>query len=193
MLVTLAGLIEPGEPLGDPLFLAADGFWIIAALDADAQRVLEPRPLLEEMGAAAVDLGIFPVPENIAGFGIQKHDALRQDVDRLGQPVMGLSRFGDGGFRFGARAHDLVRDTDRSAPVAANELWARAAGPPWAAHDRHTLSLLLLDWPETRHWAIHTQLQLTMLSANSLNKRYLGPVATVHPDSADHPTFGSCT
>ena len=40
LLVAFAGLIELGEPLGDPLFLAADRFGIVAALDADADGVL---------------------------------------------------------------------------------------------------------------------------------------------------------
>ena len=46
LLVALAGLIEL-EALGDPLFLAADRFGIVAARDADAQRVLELDARLE--------------------------------------------------------------------------------------------------------------------------------------------------
>ena len=57
LLMALAGLIQLLDPLGDPFFLAADRFRIIAARDADADRVLEPRARLEQVRAAAVDLG----------------------------------------------------------------------------------------------------------------------------------------
>ncbi len=43
LLVALAGLVELGQPLGDPFFLAADRFRIVAARDADADGVLQPR------------------------------------------------------------------------------------------------------------------------------------------------------
>jgi hypothetical protein len=45
--MALAGLVEPGDPLGNPFLLAADGFRIVAARDADANGVLQPRAWLE--------------------------------------------------------------------------------------------------------------------------------------------------
>ncbi len=118
LLVALAGLIKPFEPLRDPLFLAADRFGIIAALDADADGILQPRARLEQVGAAAVDLGVFLVPENVASLGVEEHDALRQDVDRLAQPLVGFPRFRNRGFRFRAHTRD-VAGLSRHAKVAA--------------------------------------------------------------------------
>ena len=116
LLVAFAGLIQPGQPLGDPLFLAADRFRIVAALDADADGVLQPGAGLEQVGTAVVDLGIFLVPENVAPVGVEKHDALRQDVDRLAQPLVGFSRLRDRRFGLGALAHDFA-DLGCSAPA----------------------------------------------------------------------------
>ena len=65
-------------------------------------RVFEPRAGLEQVGAAAVDLGILLVPENVAPVGVEKDDALGQDVDRLAQPFVGFSRLCDR--RLGLRA-----------------------------------------------------------------------------------------
>ena len=144
LLVAFAGLIELGEPLGDPFFLAADRFRIIAALDADADGVLQPRARLEQVRTAAVDLGIFLVPENVASVGVEKHDALRQDVDRLAQPFVGFSRFGDRGFRLRALAHDLA-DLRRHAPAAARELRTGLRRPAGTrARSPHACCLLLL-------------------------------------------------
>src|SRR5437879_8051202 len=46
LLMAFAGLIKLGEPLGDPLLFAAGRFGIIAALDADADGILQPRARL---------------------------------------------------------------------------------------------------------------------------------------------------
>ena len=108
LLVPLAGLVQLLEPLGDPFFLAADRFRIIAALDADADGVFQPRARLEQIRTAVVDLRIFLVPENVAAFGIEKHDALRQDVDRLPQPLVRFARLRNRGFDLGALARDLA-------------------------------------------------------------------------------------
>ena len=108
LLVTLAGLVKPGQPLGEPFLLAADRFRIIAALDADADGVLQPRARLEQIRAAVVDLRIFLVPENVAAFGVEKHDALGQDVDRLAQPLVRFARVRNRSLRLGARAQDFA-------------------------------------------------------------------------------------
>ncbi len=108
LLVTFAGLPEPGDPFGDPFFLAADRLGVIAALDADADGVLQARTRLEKVGAAAVDLGVFLVPENIAAVGIEKHDALRQNIDRLAQSLMRFARFRDRSLGLGAHAGDFA-------------------------------------------------------------------------------------
>ena len=108
LFMPFARLMELCQPLGDPFFLATDRFWIIAALDADADGVLQPRARLEEVGTAVVDLRIFLVPENVAAFGVEKHDALRQDVDRLAQPLMRFACLGNRRLGLGARAHRLA-------------------------------------------------------------------------------------
>ena len=108
LLMPLAGLVQLLEPRGDPFFLAADGFRIIAARDADADRILQPRARLEQVRTAAVHLRIFLVPENIAAFGIEKHDALRQDVDRLPQALVRFARLGKSGVDLGVLARDLA-------------------------------------------------------------------------------------
>ena len=64
-------------------------------------------PGLNRSELRVVDLGVFLVPEDVAAFVVEKHDALRQDVDRLAQPLMRFARLGDGGFGLGARARDL--------------------------------------------------------------------------------------
>ena len=68
----------------------------------------KPRARLEQVGAAVVDLGVFLVPEDVAAFGVEEHDALRQDVDRLAQPLVGFARLGDRGLDFRALAHNLA-------------------------------------------------------------------------------------
>ena len=62
LFMAFAGLIQPGEPVGNPLFLASDRFRIIAALDADANGVLQTGAGLEQIRAAIVDLRVFLVP-----------------------------------------------------------------------------------------------------------------------------------
>ena len=108
LLMPLAGLVQLLEPRGDPFFLAPDGLRIIAARDADADGIFQPRARLEQVRTAAVHLRIFLVPENIAAFGIEKHDALRQDVDRLPQALMRFARLGKGGVDLGVLARDLA-------------------------------------------------------------------------------------
>jgi hypothetical protein len=150
LLVALAGLIEPFEPLGDPLFFAADRFGIIAALDADADGVLQPRARLEQVGTAAVDFRIFLVPENVASLGVEEHDALRQDVDRLAQPLVGFSRFRDRSFSLRALAHDLA-DFRRYAPAVARELRTGLRRPAGDAGDRRMLQPFCRLGPDFRH------------------------------------------
>src|SRR5215216_3571832 len=70
LLMPLAGLEQFLEPGGDPFFLAPDGLRIIAARNADADRILQPRARLEQVRTAAVHLRILLVPENVAAFGI---------------------------------------------------------------------------------------------------------------------------
>ncbi len=106
--MTIAGLVKPGQTLGEPFLLAANRFRIIAALDADADGVRQPRARPEQIGAAVVDLRIFLVPENVAAFGVEKHDALGQDVDRLAQPFMRFTRVRNRSLRLGARAQDFA-------------------------------------------------------------------------------------
>src|SRR5206468_7782374 len=108
LLMALAGLVQLFEPRGDPFFLAPDRLRIIAARDADADGILQPRARPEQVRTAAVHLCIFLVPENIAAFGIEKHDALRQDVDRLPQALVRFARFRKRGVDFGALARALA-------------------------------------------------------------------------------------
>ena len=59
LLMAFAGLVQLLEPRGDPFFLAADRLRIIAAGDADADGILQPRTRLEQVRTAPVDLRIF--------------------------------------------------------------------------------------------------------------------------------------
>jgi hypothetical protein len=70
--------------------------------------VLQTHATLEQVRAAAIDLRIFLVPENVAAVGIEKHDALRQDFYCLAQPFVGFARLRDRSLGFGAHAHDLA-------------------------------------------------------------------------------------
>ena len=158
LLVASVGLVQFGQPLGDPLILAADRFRIVAALDTDANGILQPGARLEQVGAAVVDLGILLVPENVAPVGVEKHDALRQDVDRLTQPLVGFSRLRDRRLGLGALAHDLA-DLGCDAPALAFkpafklslEFWAGLCRPAGNPGNRRVLDFLGWLRPETLH------------------------------------------
>ena len=150
LLVAFAGPVQLVEPLGDPFFLAADRFRIVAALDADPDGVLQPRAVLEQVRAAVVDFRIFLVPEDVAAVGVEEHDALRQDVDRLAQPLVRFARLRDRGLRLGAFAHDLA-DLGGNAPAAAGKLRAGFCRPAGDAGDRPVLQFLGCLWPNFRH------------------------------------------
>lgn len=129
LLVARAGLIEPSQTLRDPLVLVARRLRVVAAGNTDAQRVFEARALFEQIGGLAVDLGVFLVPEHVAAFGIEKHDALRQDVDGLAQALMGFARVRDRGFRLGATAQDFVASGESPLRAREAQLARRLAGP----------------------------------------------------------------
>ena len=149
LLVALAGLMQLLQPRGDPFVLVAGRFRIVAAGDADAQRIFEARALRKQIGGLAVDLGILLVPENVAAFGIEDHDALRQQVDRLAQPLMRFARFGDGGFGFRTALHELVAFGGRMRRARKSRL-ARLS----AASSKHVaLSLFCFFGPQTQ---LHT-------------------------------------
>ena len=107
LLVLQTRAVEEAEALGDPLLLAPLGCGIVAARHADAQRVLELRAHLEEIGAALVDVGVFLVPQDVAALGIEKHDALRQYLQGLAQPLMRRVGGGHGGAGFRAGGFQL--------------------------------------------------------------------------------------
>ena len=150
LLMAPVGLMKPGQPLRDPLFLAADRLGIVAALDADPNGVLQTGAGPEKVRAAVVDLGVLLVPENVAAFGIQKHDALRQQVDRLAQPLVGFSRVRDRGLGLGTLAHDLA-DLGRNPPAPGWELRAGLCRPARNTPDRRLL--VFSGWlrPHTLH------------------------------------------
>ena len=104
LLVAAVRIEQLVEPLLHPFFFAAERLRIVAALDADAQRVGELRAGLEQVGAALVDVGVLLVPQDVAAVGIEEHDAFRQDVDGVAQPRGGLARLqnGERGLGFGA-------------------------------------------------------------------------------------------
>ena len=171
LLVPALWVEEFRKPLGDPFLLAADGFRIVAARDADANGVLQPRAWLEQVGAAAVDLGVFLVPENVAAIRIEKHDALRQDVDRLDQPLMGFPGLGNRRFRLRPRARDLAGTVGHRAADTARQLRAWPAGPARGPGNRRTLRFLWLDWPDTRHKATHTRPKLSSVVGELSEKK----------------------
>ncbi len=146
LLVARTGLIELLQTFGDPLVLMTDGLGIVAAGDADAQRVFEARTFLEQIGGLAVDLGVFPVPEDVTAFGIEEHDPLRQDIDGLAQAFMGFARFRNRGFRLGTAAQDLVA-LDR---VSRRARETRLARHPAGAGKHVLLSLFRFSRPQTQ-------------------------------------------
>ena len=97
------------EALLQPFFLAPDRFGIIAAPDADAKRIGEFRTGRKQISAALVDIGVLLVPENVAAFGVEEHDALRQDVERFAQARIGLLSICNGGFGFAASERERGR------------------------------------------------------------------------------------
>src|SRR3954471_11867769 len=141
LLMPLAGLEQLPEPRGDPFFLAADGFRIIAARDAYANRIFQPRAWLEQVRTAGVHLRIFLVPENIAAFGIEKHDALRQDIDRLPQAIMRFARLRKRCINLGALANDLAGRSGRAPPAFGGRLGHRLYRPTAKADNRRLLGL----------------------------------------------------
>ncbi len=76
-----------GQTLGDPFFFAARRFRIIAALNADAERIGQARAGLEKVGGFGVDFGVALIPEDVAALRIQKHDAFRKRVHGGAQPI----------------------------------------------------------------------------------------------------------
>ena len=108
LFVTMAGMIELLEPLVDPFILAADRIRIVAARHALLQGVAQHRALFKEIGTLVVDLGVLLVPEDVAAVGIEKHDALRQNIDGLAQARIRASRIRNRRLGFRALAHDLA-------------------------------------------------------------------------------------
>ena len=91
LLVAAAGISSSASRSASHSSSRPIGFRIVAALDADAQRVREPRAGLEQVGAALVDFGVLLVPQDVAALRVEEDDALRQDVDRFAQPRMRLA------------------------------------------------------------------------------------------------------
>ena len=95
------------ETLVDPFVFAPDRFRIVAASDADLQRVAQPRALREQIRTLGVNFGVFLVPENVAAIGVEKHDTLRKNVDGFAQTRIRLLSAGNGRLGLGALADDL--------------------------------------------------------------------------------------
>ncbi len=76
-------IAHPLHALVEPRCLASGGFGIFAAFNADPQRVFQPDASLKQIGAAAVNVGVRLVPEDIAPVRVEQHDALGQHVKRL--------------------------------------------------------------------------------------------------------------
>ena len=93
LLVASIRVEEFVQPRRHPLFFAAERLRIVAALDADSQRVGQPGTGLEQMGAALVDVDVLLVPKDVAPFGVEEHNAFRKNVDGIAQPRGGFPRF----------------------------------------------------------------------------------------------------
>ncbi len=118
-----AGLLQLGEALGEPFLLAAFGGRIVAAHDADAQRVSQARADFEQVGAAVIDLGVLLVPEEVAAFRCRERRCPEA-----------ASR----GLRAGVRARRALprgRDQDRCRGCAtcSRRQACRPLGAPWCA------------------------------------------------------------
>ena len=74
-------------------------------------------PDFEQVGAALVDVGIFLVPQDVAPLVVEEHDALRQDLERFAQTLVGGGGGGDGGIGDGARAASTGAVADRGHPT----------------------------------------------------------------------------
>src|SRR5215213_9724236 len=147
LLMPLAGLEHLLEPRGDPFFLAADRLRIIAPRDADADGILQPCARLEQVRTAAVHLRIFLIPENVAAFGIEEHDALRQDIDRLPQALVRFACLRNRGVHLGALEHDLADGI----PAAGWQLHLGLCRPAGKADNRRLLRLPDRSWLFLRH------------------------------------------
>ena len=108
LLVSLARREQLLEPRGDPFFLAADRFRVIAAGNADADRIFQSHARLEQVGGSSVHLCIFLVPENVAAVSIENDHALRKHVDRLPQALLRFARFGQSNLERGIPARGLA-------------------------------------------------------------------------------------
>ena len=86
LLVAPAGIVEQRHALRQPSLFAADGLRIVAAGDANLQRVGQLDAYPEQVCGALVDFGVPLVPENVAPLRIQEDQSLGQDVNRLPQP-----------------------------------------------------------------------------------------------------------
>ena len=104
LLVGLAWVEQLGNTLLDPFLFMTDGFGIIAALDADAQRVRQFDARFEQVRGTFVDVRVFLVPENVAAFRVEKDEAMRKNVDGFTQPRMGLLGLRRRRLRFRAHA-----------------------------------------------------------------------------------------
>ena len=107
LLVLLARLVKELEPLPDPRFLAPHGSRVIAALDANAQRVFEACAHFEQVGATLVDVGIFLVPQDVPPLVVEENDALWEYLERFAQTLVGGGRGRHRGVGEGTRAAQL--------------------------------------------------------------------------------------
>src|SRR5271165_1231661 len=172
LLVARVGLVHLGEPLGDPFLFAAGGFRIVAARDANAKRILEPRAGREQIGAAVIDLRILLVPENIAAFCVEKYDALRQELDRLAQPLMRLAGIRNRGLGLGAGPRNLC-GLDGRMPAAVRQARRSFGEAVRLAAGRRKLQLLL-SRPDSRHSrAPNSYSARPCFRPSLLKKRYL--------------------